>query len=325
MRARPARLGARVAARGFGQVRRFAAALLAAAALVGLAAEAQTVSDGSVTAAVAKRGFLWEIRKGKQLSYLFGTLHVGRPGFYPLPRSRQAALDAAGAIVVEADVSNAQRALEATMRFGRYPDGAPGLDSRLSPELKKRVERILAANGLDLPVIWRMKPWMLANTLAMLEVARSGYQPQLATEVYLIEQAQATGRPLLELESIDFQLELFDSAPEAAQIGYLDEIAQSIETGAARREVDQITRAWERADRAAAERLLAQMQSEGTPGARFIVDVILNGRHPQMLKRIEQMMSDGKVYFFAVGSLHLVGSSGLVAELRRRGYTVTEL
>ena len=35
-----------------------------------------------------RRGFLWEVRKGKQIAWLFGTIHVGRPEFYPLPASR---------------------------------------------------------------------------------------------------------------------------------------------------------------------------------------------------------------------------------------------
>ena len=35
-----------------------------------------------------RRGFLWEVRKGNQIAWLFGTIHVGRPEFYPLPPSR---------------------------------------------------------------------------------------------------------------------------------------------------------------------------------------------------------------------------------------------
>ena len=67
------------------------------------------------------------------------------------------------------------------------------------------------------------------------------------------------------------------------------------------------------------------MRAQSSLGSRFTVDTILLGRHPQMVRKIETMMADGKTYVFAVGALHLVGPQGLVELLRARGYTLTEL
>jgi uncharacterized protein YbaP (TraB family) len=271
-----------------------------------------------------RRGFLWEVRKGKQVAWLLGTIHVGRPEFYPLPPSRLTQLQRADAIVLEADISDGARAIAATQKYALYPEGAPGLETRLTPELRQRVESVLSRNQLDLAPMMRMKPWMLANVLALFEAAQAGYMPALSVESYLLRVAKTDSKPIFEFESIEQQFELFENAPWATQIAFLEEALKAVESRGARRELNRIVQAWETADRASLERLLAEMRAQSSVGSRFTVDTILLGRHPQMVRKIETMMADGKAYVFAVGALHLVGPQGLVELLRARGYTLIE-
>jgi len=296
-------------------------------ALLGLALLVSLLSLGSQSHAQGseRRGFLWEVRKGNQVGLLFGTIHVGRPEFYPLPKGRLAHLQRANVIVLEADISDTARAIAATQKYALYPESAPGLEKRLPAELKTRIDALLARNQLDAAPLMRLKPWMLANVVALFEAAQAGYMPALAVEAYLARMAASENKPLLELEGIEQQFELFEQAPWATQLAFLEEAVTAVETRAARREVNRIVQAWETADRPALERLLAEMRAQTTVGARFTVDKILLGRHPQMVRRIESMLADGKTHLFAVGSLHLIGPQGLVEMLRARGYTVTEL
>ena len=282
------------------------------------------VSD-SYAQANDRRGFLWEVRKGKQVAWLMGTIHVGRPEFYPLPPSRLAHLKRADAIVLEADVSDSARAIAATQKYALYPEGTPGLESRLSPELRQRVEAVLARNQLDIAPMMRMKPWMLGNVLALFEAAQAGYMPALSVEAYLMRVAKSDSKPILEFEGIEQQFGLFEQAPWETQIAFLEDALKAVETRGARRELNRIVQAWETADRASLERLLVEMRTQTSAGSRFTVDKILLGRHPQMVRRIETLMAGGKNYVFAVGALHLVGPQGLVEMLRARGYTLTEL
>jgi uncharacterized protein YbaP (TraB family) len=297
-------------------VRAFAALFIAVWALL-LAGQAHAQGD--------RRGFLFEIRKGSQVSLLFGTIHVGRPEFYPLPASRLSRLARFDALVLEADVTDTGRAVVATQKFAMYGDGVDGLDRRLSPDLLKRTEAVLARNQLDRAPMMRMKPWMLGTVLALFEAAQAGYMPALAAEAYLIRLAKADNKPILEFEGIERQFALFESAPWSTQVAFLEDALKAVETNAARREVNRIVQAWETADRVALERLLAEMRAQTTVGARFTVDTILLGRHDAMVQRIESLMADGRNYLFAVGALHLVGPRGLVELLKARGYTVTEL
>jgi uncharacterized protein YbaP (TraB family) len=278
-------------------------------------------SSDSIAQAGERRGFLWEVRKGNQV----GTIHVGRPEFYPLPKARLEQLRRASVFVLEADVSDTARAVAATQKYAMFPDGAPGLETRLPAELKSRIDEILSRNKLEAAPLMRLKPWMLANVLALFEAAQAGYMPALAVEAYLVRLAAAESKPVLELEGIEQQFQLFEQAPWSTQIAFLEEAVKAVETRAARREINRIVQAWETADRPALERLLAEMRAQTTVGARFTVDAILLGRHPQMVRRIESLLAGGKVHLIAVGALHLVGPQGLVELLRARGYTVTEL
>ena len=272
-----------------------------------------------------RRGFLFEIRKGSQASLLFGTIHVGRPDFYPLPPSRMSHLSRIDTLVLEADISDLARAATATQKYAMYGPDEDGLDKRLPAGTLKRTQAVLASHGIDPRPMMRLKPWMLGSVLALFEAAQAGYVQGQAAESWLTGLAKAGNRPILEFEGIEQQFSLFETAPWLTQVAFLDEALRAVEDKTARREINRIIQAWSTADRFELERLLSEMQAQTTVGARFTVETILFGRHPAMVRRIEALMADGRNHLFAVGSLHLVGPRGLVEMLRARGFTVTEL
>ena len=280
---------------------------------------------GAAHAQGERRGFLFEIRKGSQVSLLFGTIHVGRPDFYPLPPSRMSHLSRIDALVLEADITDLARAATATQKYAMYGPGEDGLDKRLPADTLKRAEAVLAGLGIDPRPMMRLKPWMLGSVLALLEAAQAGYVQGQGAESWLTGLAKAGNRPILEFEGIEQQFSLFETAPWSTQVAFLDEALRAVSDKTARREINRIVEAWSTADRSELERLLSEMQAQTTTGARFTVDTILFGRHPAMVRRIEALMADGRNYLFAVGALHLVGPRGLVEMLRARGYAVTEL
>src|SRR5262245_15248488 len=153
-----------------------------------------------------KRGFFWEAQKGDRKIYLLGTVHVGRADFYPPNIEYLRRFDEATAVVVEANVFDAKRVSEVVQKMALYRDGEPGLDTRISADLKTRLTNQAKRFGLDPNRVWRMKPWMVANTLVILQANSGGYSPAYATESFLFQYATGAGKPMLEIESIDMQL-----------------------------------------------------------------------------------------------------------------------
>jgi uncharacterized protein YbaP (TraB family) len=187
-----------------------------------VAAAALVVAAGTAPAQTP-RGFMWEARKGDARVLLLGMIHVGQAGMTELTDAQSRRVRAAEVIVVEADVSDAQRTMAAFQRHALLAADAPGLDRTLPPALRARVEKLLPRFGLAPEAVWRMKPWVVANNLVVMEAMRLGFSPALSTEAQLFELARGAGLPVVEIESVDLQLALFDSAPADLQIAYLEE------------------------------------------------------------------------------------------------------
>ena len=86
-----------------------------------------------------------------------------------------------------------------------------------------------------------------------------------------------------------------------------------------------IVTGWERRDNADMEKLVATMRAATGPAERFVIDRIIEGRHPRMLERIDELAASGKPHVVVVGALHFFGPNGLLEALKARGYRVRPL
>ena len=309
---------------------RRALALLIALFLPLAVAQAQTPSAGDAKSrkgesAATGRGFLWEARKGDARLWFVGSIHVGQPGFAPPRPEILQVVRNASSVVFEVDVFDAQRVGPIVQRLAYFPQGEPGLDQRLDPALFKRIEALLARANVDMARVVRMKPWTLANTLVILDAGRVGLSPAYSTEALLNAAARDAGKATGELETIELQLGLFDAAPAELQIAYLEQAVRGIEQGETERELRRIVTGWERRDNADMEKLVATMRAATGPAERFVIDRIIEGRHPRMLERIDELAASGKPHVVVVGALHFFGPNGLLEALKARGYRVRPL
>ncbi len=272
---------------------------------------------------VVPRGFFWEATRGADRVLLVGTIHVGKPQF--AAAAAAPALAAAQVIAFEANVFDAQTSLAAAQRYAMYPDGAPGLDAQADAATLARLRKVAAGRAGGLPLCCRMKPWMVANTLVLLEAAAAGLSPAFGAEALLYQAAVAGGKPIVEIEGVEEQMRLFDEAAPAVQLDYLRDALETIESGASRADIERLVVAWERGDEAAMEQLAAEMARSGRDARRFVAERIFVGRHPKMVAAIERYAASGRLHAVAIGSLHYFGPNGLLRLLRDRGFTVRRL
>lgn len=270
-------------------------------------------------------GFMWEARRGSARVLLIGTVHVGRLGQSDLSPEQITWINEAQIIAFEADVFNAQRTLAATQRYALFSSGSPGLDQRLSAPLRLRLEKVLQRYGYSLSSVSRFKAWALANHLVMLEAQRLGFTPAASTEAQLYAIAQANKKNIVEIESVERQLALFDSAPEAVQLAYLEQAIVSIENGAGEREIRSLLGGWSTRDISSMLERVAQMKNSSNIAERWMSEEVIDARHPLMVTTIERFAESGKLHLVAVGTLHYFGDNGLLKLLKARGFTITSL
>jgi uncharacterized protein YbaP (TraB family) len=285
----------------------------------------QTVfAAGTAEVSGQHRGQLYRVTHDGRTSYLYGTIHVGRDGFYPLDALASRALLDSRALVIELDIREDKAFQLALARHGRYADG-DSIQQHLAPATMARTAQALARAGIALQSVQHYKPWLIANLLIGAELDRHGYQRSQAVEYALLAAAQKQDKAVRELESADYQLGLFDSLNEQQQEQYLLESLADLADGDALRRSQALIEAWSVADAGGIRAAWQQATSGDTVSAGFMNRVLLGKRNPEMAAGIERIMQQEQVAFVGVGLLHLVGEDGVPALLRRRGYQVEQL
>jgi uncharacterized protein YbaP (TraB family) len=274
--------------------------------------------------AAPNRGILYFVTDGVGTLYLFGTIHLGKPEFYPLNRLVTDAVRSSYALAVEADVTDTVAITKQITDAAAYP-GTDTLDRHISPVLLQRLERLLEKYGFPLAPAKKMKPWMLAMTLDYLGGSDAGYSPLYGADVYLLGLARSLKKPVAEVESMVFQINLFESLTPTEQEDYLASTVDAIESGELRTQLVELVDAWARADGTTIAKTMEESEAAYTPAEKWITTKLITDRNISMTRRVEEYLNSGKQYFVAVGAGHLVGEGGIVARLKAKGYKVKDL
>jgi uncharacterized protein YbaP (TraB family) len=277
--------------------------------------------DNPRPVAARHQGGLFRVSHGGRVAYLFGTVHMGMRGFYPLPPEVSRALGGANRVVVELDTRANGAWLRALALHGRY---APGDDLRrhLSAATLRALTDALHAQGISVASMAAYKPWLVANLLLSMELERKGYRRSEGVEQALLDQAHRQGLQVTELESAEYQLALYDSMDAAQAERYLQEVLDGLENGHALRTAQAVIEAWSSGDVRALDRVLQESTTGPGVVAEFTRRVLLGRRNPDMANQIERLMREDSVTFVGVGLLHLLGANGLPQLLAQRGYLV---
>lgn len=270
------------------------------------------------------RGALYRIRHQGNTSYLFGTIHVGKPSYLPLEGEVAQALARAGKLVLEIDVRNDAPFQGALQKHGMYASDDK-VDRHLSPDSLMQLKHALQRFDIPYENVQQMKPWLLANLLMGLDLERNGYRRQYGIEFFLLSVADRQAKAVQELESAEYQMSLYADMTDAMQEQYLRESLMEIGSGSALRKAQALIDAWADANGDAMEDVLRQSLKETTLSSEFTQRVLLDKRNPEMADKIEALLKNDESSFVGVGLLHLLGERGVPTLLRQRGYHVEKV
>jgi uncharacterized protein len=276
------------------------------------------------------RGLIYEVRDPKAAKdapslYLFGTLHVGKSSFYPLPDAVEEAYRVSKVLVVEAS-SATQKDSDAINKLVEYPNGE-NIEKFISPVLAMRVRAQLTR--LRLPVqstqgVLRLRPVMLGGLLPVIEYQRLGYDMRIGLDQHLIARATKEMKPIKELESPLAQMALLTNIPADLQEAFLENAIVNLEQNRIPEQVTGVVNAWQLGD----AKLMQEIYTEGSRGLKRIDEldrILLEKRNDAMLDKLLEYLKSSEGHFVAVGSLHLTGSKGLVEQLKKRKLDVKQL
>jgi uncharacterized protein YbaP (TraB family) len=272
--------------------------------------------------AAQHRGALFKVQQNGHTLYLFGTIHVGAKDFYPLEPRLAGLLKKAPVLALEIDPQgDPQQLARAVQQHGLSQAGSSGL----TPAWRQRLERLLKQYNIQPETVATMKPWLLASLLTVSEFAAQGYDAALAVDAHLSKQAHAAGQKVVELESADSQMALFDQLTAAEQLLFLQDAIAGIEDKEQADQAREIAEAWRHADARALDALALKAEQDDTFSGRFVQRVLLEGRNPALADNMFKLMARENNSVAAVGVLHLVGKTSVPELLRKRGLTVERI
>ena len=279
---------------------------------------------GLSEASLPRRGQLYKVTLDGKTSYLFGTIHVGKDGFYPLDAEASRALLDSKALVIELDIRENASFQKAMALHGRYAAGEK-LQNHVQPQTLQKLAPALARAGMSLQSVQQFKPWLIANLLVGVELDARGFKRAQAVEYALLAAAKEQDKAVRQLESAEYQLGLFDTLDPRQQEQYLLESLADLESGTAMKKSLALIDAWNAADIPGIQAAWRTATSGDSIAAEFMQRVLLGKRNPEMAANIERIMQQDQVAFVGVGLLHLIGDDGLPQLLKRRGYQVEQL
>ncbi len=264
-------------------------------------------------------GFLWRIAKDGRTSYLYGTIHAARPAWmFPGPLTTEA-LEASDVLALELDLLDPRM----QARLARAASARP--NERLPAPLVARLERRMAAECVD-AAPWRgFAPEFQIASLAVLDARRGGLDPSYAIDLVLALIARNLGKTTTSLETPEAQIASLRMPTREATIEFVTSGLDELESGRAEPLLAHMAAAWAEGNLDELEGYERWCDCLNTAAERASMKRLLDDRNPLLTQAIDALHASGRSVFAAVGSLHMIGSKGLPALLRGRGYAVEQV
>jgi hypothetical protein len=277
-----------------------------------------STSSAAQTPAAGKH-FLWTVRSGANVLYLAGSVHALGKDVYPLPAPFEKAFDASGTLVEEINLAEAESLSAAPLLLakGMYGDGRT-FDSAVSKETAALVNEKFKQTGLPFEMFRTMKPWMVMLMLTALEAQKMGLDAALGLDKYFYDKATAAKKPVVGLETAEFQIDRFDKMSEKLQEQMLLSTLNDLDSQGT--ELKGMIAAWQRGDTAGLEKtVLTSFKEYPEAYTSLIVD-----RNRAWVPQLEKCLSRPMPCFVVVGAAHMVGPDGLLNLLKVKGYKIEQ-
>ncbi|HEX8486275.1 TraB/GumN family protein [Sphingomonas sp.] len=261
---------------------------------------------------------LWMVRDADTTVYLFGTIHVLKPGLTWFDEAVKTAFDRSDEVVLELVMPDPAAMQALVMSQGIRADGPP-LTEQIPADKRAAYAKAVTDLGLPANAFDRMRPWFAATNLSLLPLQKLGYDPANGPETVITAAAKAAGKPVSGLETAEQQIGYFAGLSEGAQVQFLTSTVDELPEAQAT--MTKMVGDWAAGNPGA----LAEQMNESLKDSPEVAKVLLTDRNARWAKWVEARMARPGTVFLAVGAGHLAGASSVLAVLSRDKVKVTRI
>ena len=299
-----------------------------------IAAAAVVLIATSAAHAQLSKPFLWELTKeppkettkdattdaakdaakDSKTVVLFGSLHVAKPDFYPVPDSVQKRFDNAKVLAVEADVTLPETQQVCT----KLAVTKEKLESVLSPEDFAALSGYIRAAAIPDALIENRKLWLVNLVVVGVELGQLGVDFARGLDVVFLREAKFAKKRIVEVEGGALQCATLAGAGPAETAAAMTRFLAAVRQNRMEKRLIEMLAAYRTGDGVALNRLVNEDfgdSADGLASKRRIFD----DRHPAMADKIDGYFKSPDSHFVVIGVGHLFGENNLLEALAKRG------
>jgi uncharacterized protein YbaP (TraB family) len=256
---------------------------------------------------------LWQVKDDDTTIYLFGSVHVLKPGTQWFGPGVRKAFEGSGELVLEIIEPEDANQMALAMATKAMSSDGTKLSDRLTPEARAKYQAAMDANGLPWAQFDLFNPWMAGMALSVAPLGKLGYKPEEGVEKILTAAAKASGKPIGALETVEQQVGFFAALPMEQQIEFLNATVDGLpdmET-----QFGALIDNWLKGN----PDKLAEQMNESLEATPELAEMLLKKRNAAWAQWIKTRLDKPGVVFVAVGAGHLAGKDSVQEQLSAIG------
>jgi uncharacterized protein len=263
-------------------------------------------------------GLLFEISGNglKKPSYIFGTFHILCPTDMMPMEKFSPYIISVDQLIMEIDMDNPAET-GAMAKGAAISDGRTIKDVMTAEQYSKVDEMFKNTVGVSVEAVKMLKPAIL-SVLVVTSSKMLGCSPPSSYELSFVKLAADKKKPIIGLETVEFQSKALESSPLEKQAESLVEMAN--DPRKAEDELKKLITAYKEQN---IEKLHSLAVEQDKADVNFEKS-LLDDRNAAWIPKIENNIKT-TASFIAVGAGHLGGTKGVVYLLRAKGYKVTPI
>lgn len=281
----------------------------------GVASAAEPKAATAATATTDADPALWVVKDEDTTIYLFGTVHVLKPGLGWFDEAVKDAFDKSDQLMLEIVLPEDQSEMVGTMMPLAIDQSGKTLSSRLDGDQLKAYQAALTSLGIAPAQFDMFEPWFPAITLSVLPLTKLGYDPEQGAEKLLTGYAKKANKPVAGFETLTEQLGFFDTLPETQQVAFLNAVVKDLDKLGP--QLDKMVMLWAKGDPDG----LAEAMNESMLATPELTKTLLWDRNARWADQLKARMDQPGTVFVAVGAGHLAGQHSVQDYLKERGLT----
>jgi uncharacterized protein YbaP (TraB family) len=267
---------------------------------------------------------MWTVKGVHGTVYLFGSVHVMKPGVDWETDKVKAALKGSDTLYLEvADMDPESMKAMQPMVLQMGMDAEHPLSTKISKDDVELMDKAVKALGMPGESMFEpMRPWMAYLTLSVLPAIQAGYQPDSGIDEKLLAEGKGETKPVKGFETAEQQLHYLADMPETEQVELLHQALVDLPKSTA--QMDEMVADWTKGD---VEKIAAMENDEMKGKYPALYQKLLVKRNENFAAALTTILKDPKTgtVFVTIGAAHLAGPDSVMKMLEKNGFTAVRV